>query len=441
MRNALYAVCTKDVRSADNTKVGKIGDSITQKVKEVLFRQFSKIAMTVRIILVDIGGQCMYDTGFLVPIVIICTVVNIRCKQELPVCIGHGRFDGKDIVCQIAVKGKHGLGRKICLGFITAVINQLHTGTFNQPGKDTILYICPGFPAHGRQPDVLGIKNVIFDIYEYRAGRLREKLEEFMSKGNIAAILYSNPNNPAWICLTEEELQIIGECANKYDVVVLEDMAYLCMDFRKDMSRPFEPPFQPTVARYTDNYVITLSASKIFSYAGERIAVAVISDKLYHREYPELRRRYGIGGFGDNYILTYLYVASSGTSHSAQYALAAMFKAAVEGRYNFVGELREYGRRSERSRDIFEKHGFHLVYDKDMDQTIGDGFFYTVGYGNLDNNSLMVRLMRCGINAIALNTTGSGQSGIRVCVSRLLTDEDFQALDERLQLFVELDKE
>ena len=310
-----------------------------------------------------------------------------------------------------------------------------------QPGKDTILYICPGFPAHGRQPDVLGIKNVIFDIYEYRAGRLREKLEEFMSKGNIAAILYSNPNNPAWICLTEEELQIIGECANKYDVIVLEVMAYLCMDFRKDMSRPFEPPFQPTVARYTDNYVITLSASKIFSYAGERIAVAVISDKLYHREYPELRRRYGIGGFGDNYILTYLYVASSGTSHSAQYALAAMFKAAVEGRYNFVGELREYGRRSERSRDIFEKHGFHLVYDKDMDQTIGDGFFYTVGYGNLDNNSLMVRLMRCGINAIALNTTGSGQSGIRVCVSRLLTDEDFQALDERLQLFVELDKE
>ena len=157
------------------------------------------------------------------------------------------------------------------------------------PEKDTILYICPGFPAHGRQPDVLGIKNVIFDIYEYRSEKLRDKLEEFMSKGNIAAILYSNPNNPAWICLTEEELRIIGECANKYDVIVLEDMAYLCMDFRKDMSKPFQPPYQPTVARYTDNYVITLSASKIFSYAGERIACAVISDKLYEREYAALR--------------------------------------------------------------------------------------------------------------------------------------------------------
>ena len=88
---------------------------------------------------------------------------------------------------------------------------------------------------------------------------MRDKLESYFSQGNIAAILYSNPNNPAWICLTEEELQIIGELATKYDVIVLEDIAYLCMDFRKDLSVPFEPPFQSTVARYTDNYVIMLS--------------------------------------------------------------------------------------------------------------------------------------------------------------------------------------
>ena len=109
-----------------------------------------------------------------------------------------------------------------------------------QPGKDTILYICPGFSAHGRQPDILGIKNLTFDIYEYRAEKLRDKLESYFSQGNIAAILYSNPNNPAWICLTEEELQIIGELATKYDVTVLEDIAYLCMDFRKDLSVPFQ---------------------------------------------------------------------------------------------------------------------------------------------------------------------------------------------------------
>ena len=308
------------------------------------------------------------------------------------------------------------------------------------PKKDTILYICPGFPPHGRQPDVMGIKNVLFDIYDYRAEKLRPKLESYLEKGNIAAILYSNPNNPAWICLTDEELQTIGECATKYDCIILEDMAYLCMDFRKDMSVPFEPPFQPTVAKYTDNYVFMLSGSKIFSYAGERIAVACISDKLYKREYPALRRRYGIGTFGDNYILNFLYVASSGTSHSAQYALSAMMKAAVEGKYNFVKEVREYGRRSHRSRKIFDKHGFHLVYDKDLEQTISDGFFYTVTYPGVDNRQLLEGLLRCGIVAIALNSTGSGQTGVRVCVSRLNTEEDFERLDRHLANFVELIK-
>ena len=307
-----------------------------------------------------------------------------------------------------------------------------------QKGKDTILYICPGFSAHGRQPDLLGIKNIFFDIYEYRAEKLRDKLESYFSKGNIAAILYSNPNNPAWICLTEEELQIIGELANKYDVIVLEDMAYLCMDFRKDMSVPFQPPFQSTVARYTDNYVMLLSASKIFSYAGERIAMVCISDKLFDREYPELKEKWGIAKFGDNFILNYLYTNTSGASHSAQYAFSAMMEAAVEGRYNFVRELRNYGFRAHRSKEIFESNGFHLVYDKDMEQTISDGFFYTVGYKNLSNRELLEALLRCGIIAIPLNTTGSGQSGIRVCVSRLLTDEDFRLLDEHLKLFVKL---
>ena len=306
------------------------------------------------------------------------------------------------------------------------------------PAKDTILYICPGFSAHGRQPDILGINNIFFDIYEYRAEKLRAKLESYFSQGNIAAILYSNPNNPAWICLTEEELQIIGELATKYDVIILEDMAYLCMDFRKDLSVPFEPPFQSTVARYTDNYILLLSGSKIFSYAGERIAIACISDKLYKREYPELKKKWGIARFGDNFILNYLYVNTSGCSHSAQYALSAMFEASVDGRYNFVKELRNYGLRAHRSRQIFDDNGFHLVYDKDMEQTISDGFFYTVTYKDLSNRELLEALLRCGVIAIPLNTTGSGQSGIRVCVSRLLSDEDFSLLDSHLKMFVQL---
>lgn len=68
-----------------------------------------------------------------------------------------------------------------------------------------------------------------FDVYEYRGERLREALEAHLSKGNIAAMIYSNPNNPAWFCLTDEELKIIGEMANKYDVIVIEDLSYFAM--------------------------------------------------------------------------------------------------------------------------------------------------------------------------------------------------------------------
>ena len=141
------------------------------------------------------------------------------------------------------------------------------------PGKDTILFINPGFPVQRTQVNILNIKSDSFDIYEYRGEKLHDKLESYLKKGNIAALIYSSPNNPAWFNLTEEELRTIGEAATRHDAIVIEDLAYMCMDFRKPLGRPFEAPFQPTVAKYTDNYIIMMSASKMFSYAGQRIAV------------------------------------------------------------------------------------------------------------------------------------------------------------------------
>ena len=306
------------------------------------------------------------------------------------------------------------------------------------PEKDTVVYLNPGFPSHYVQAKVLGFKTRMFDLYDYRGDRFREKLEEVFGDGRVAAIVYSNPNNPSWVCLTEDELRSLGELCTRYDVIALEDMAYLCMDFRKDRSVPFQPPYQPTVARYTDNCVLMISASKIFSYAGERIAMVVIPDKLYNREYPALRERYGLGRFGDNFSLTYIYVNSSSCSHSAQYAFAAMLGAAADGEYDFVGEMSEYGRRAAKAREIFTRHGFYLVYDKDLDEDVSDGFFFTVGYDGLTGSELLLGLLRCGVCAITMTATRSEREGLRVCVSMLNSEEDFQALDERLGLFVRL---
>lgn len=302
--------------------------------------------------------------------------------------------------------------------------------------KDTILFIDPGFPVQKQQITVMGYKYETFDVYEYRGQKLKEQLDKYLSRGNIAAIVYSNPNNPAWFCLQEEELKIIGEAATRYDVIVLEDLAYFAMDFRKELGTPFQPPYQATVAHYTDNYVLHISGSKAFSYAGQRIAVAAISDKLYHRAYPGLTKRYGGGTFGTVYIHRVLYALSSGTSHSAQYALVAMFKAASDGAFDFISEVKEYGRRAEKMKHIFTKYGFEIVYDRDLDVPIADGFYFTIGYPGMTGGELMKELIYYGISAISLSTTGSGQQGLRACTS-FIKDHQYALLDERLKLFSE----
>jgi aspartate/methionine/tyrosine aminotransferase len=302
------------------------------------------------------------------------------------------------------------------------------------PEKDTILFVDPGFPVQKQQIVVMGYRYESFDVYDYRGEKLQAVLEEYLSKGNIAAVVYSNPNNPAWFCLTDRELKMIGETATQYDTIVIEDLAYFAMDFRKELGVPFHPPYQPSVSHYTDYYILQISGSKAFSYAGQRIAVTAISDKLYDRVYDGLTQRYGGGAFGTVYVHRVLYALSSGTSHSAQYALAAMFKAASDGTFDFVEEIKEYGRRATRLKKIFKNHGFKIVYDQDLDDPIADGFYFTISYPNMTSGELMEELMYYGISAISLGTTGSRQQGLRACTS-FIKPNQYDLLEERLTLF------
>ena len=305
--------------------------------------------------------------------------------------------------------------------------------------KDTILYIDPGFPVQKVQADVLGIRKESFDLFDYRADKLEAKLEEVLSSGRIAALLYSTPNNPSWMCLTDDELRTIGRLASKYDVVVIEDLAYLTMDFRQTDMAPCGLPKQVSVSHYTDNYVMLLSGSKIFSYAGERVAVACISDKLFERKSEQLKRRFGLSSFGNVFVHKLIYTLSSGVSHSAQMALAEMFRLAAEGKYNYVEEIREYATRTARLREILTRHGFNVVYDTDVDQPVGDGFFFTIGYNDMDENLLLEKLLMCGISGITLASTGATHQGIRAC-SSAIKPHHYALLDERLAMFEELVK-
>ncbi|MFH2141862.1 MAG: pyridoxal phosphate-dependent aminotransferase [Bacteroidota bacterium] len=320
-------------------------------------------------------------------------------------------------------------------GSINAAYATLMVAGRRDVKKDTVLFIDPGFPVHKQLVKMIGLKQTAFDVYNFRGEKLRDKLESILEKRNISVILYSNPNNPSWICFNDEELAIIAELAVKYDVIIAEDLAYFAMDFRKDLSVPGQPPYQPSIAKFMDNYVLLISASKSFSYAGQRIAMMVISDKLFESSYPDLTRFYSYPDFGHSIVHGTVYTTTAGASHSAQYGIAAMLKAVNDGTYNFVEAISEYGERAKILKKMLINNGFNIVYDKDIDQPIGDGFYFTISYPGLSGEDLLLELLDYGISAISLSITGSERTeGLRACVS-LIQRNMFEELEDRLKKF------
>ncbi len=212
-------------------------------------------------------------------------------------------------------------------------------------------------------------------------------------------------------------------------------MAYFGMDFRSDYSIPGQAPYQPTVANYTSNWILLISSSKAFSYAGQRVGMMVINDDLFNRSYDSLNRIYGHPSFGHNLIYKVLYALSSGVTHSAQYGLAAMLKAVNDGSFDFIEQVKVYGERAKIMKKLFMANGFSIVYDKDEDKPLADGFYFTFSYENMSGEDLLERLLFYGISAISLSITGSEKTeGLRACVSQTDSSQ-FKELEYRLQAF------
>lgn len=307
----------------------------------------------------------------------------------------------------------------------------------NDRTKEGTLFIDPGFPVQKTQTRILGQDYQAFDVYNYRGDKLEAKLESYLKGGKVSTILYSNPNNPSWICFTDDELRIIGRLAEKYDAIVIEDLAYFGMDFRADYSIPGKAPFQPSVSKYCSDFILLISGSKVFSYAGQRISLMVISDHLFNRRYPDLMRYYASELFGRAMIFGALYALSSGVAHSVQYGFAAILKAVNDGNYNFVADTKDYGRKAAIMKDLFTANGFNIVYDKDIDLPLADGFYFTISYPGFTGAALLEQLLSYGIAAITLDITGSEHTeGLRACVSQVRHNQ-MPVLEERLKIFRE----
>ncbi len=304
--------------------------------------------------------------------------------------------------------------------------------------RQGVLFIDPGFAIQKRQAQVAGIPQISFPIFSFRGEKLYPELKKQCMLHHVSVLIYSNPNNPTWICLTEKELESIGRVATELDIVAVEDLAYFGMDFRYDYSKPGVPPFQPTVAKYTAQYILLISSSKAFSYAGQRVGAMLVSNNLWNREFPHLLT------YGDNALLGNalvqdgIYLLSAGTSHTAQFGLHAMLKASNDGTFNFLHHVHTYAERAKFMKFLFLKYGFRLVYDHDDKADLADGFYFTLTYPGMKTETLMKNLLRCGISCTSLQIMGSPEnSGVRISVS-MVSIGQYSEMEERLLTFQSL---
>ena len=132
-----------------------------------------------------------------------------------------------------------------------------------------------------------------------------------------------------------------------------------------------------------------------------------------------------------------LYGLSAGVAHSVQYGLASILKAANDGQYKFIEDVREYGEKAKIMKALFISNGFKILYDTDVNEPLADGFYFTISYQGMTSGQLLEELLYYGISAISLDITGSKKTGgLRACVSHVSRTQ-FDDLEIRLKCFYE----
>jgi aspartate/methionine/tyrosine aminotransferase len=315
-------------------------------------------------------------------------------------------------------------------GFVSLIL-----GARMHPGRNTVLFLDPGFPVNKLQARFFGLEIDSIDFYDHRGDKLIRAVDERLARGDVGAVIWSSPNNPAWISLTQDELDGLAAAGDRHDVLLVEDQAYFGMDLRRDVFVAGEDPMQPSVARRGKTWVMLLSGSKLFSYAGARVGLMVVSPSLAERRFENFRSYFGTDRFLHAFIHGGIYCSTAGVSHSGQYALAALIKAVNEGERGFLQNLHEYASRAAWLKACFLRHGFRLVYDNDLGEPIADGFYFTICRPGMEGADLLLELLRYGISMISLEITGSSRrEGLRACVS--FTDASrFAEVEDRLARF------
>lgn len=311
------------------------------------------------------------------------------------------------------------------------LITQIH------PKRKKILFLDPGFPTQMQQVKSLGIEFERIDVFDDQPRRVAEKIRPLLETGEFAGLIYSNPSNPVWNCLTEAELSDIAQLCEAFECIALEDLAYFGMDFREDYSKPHQPPYPPSIRHHTDRCILLFSGSKLFNYAGQRTGAMLIPESIMNLTSAGLEARFGHSLFRHALLFGVIQTTTAGLCQSAQAGFEGALRAMLDGQWNPLEEARAYEQRAAKLKALMLANGFEILYGKDNEKPISDGFYFAFGHPAYPEDGLAEALMSFGISATPLTDAGANQKqGLRACVG-LMTDEDLLRIERRLQDFAQ----
>ncbi len=365
-----------------------------------------------------------------------------RASLTPEACAQYTPFDGLPVIKQATSQVvEHLFGLYVNPDYCIPTVGGMHAcheaigllGRMN-PQRSRLLFLTPGFSVNIAQAVKFGVEYDTLDPDRLYGCDLVNAIERKIEKNNIAGIVWSSPSNPTWRVLSAEELKGIGKLCTQHDVIAIEDNAYLGLDSRRDPQNLLD-----SVAQHTEYFMLIFSGSKIFNYAGERIGVAVMSEKVAMLTGEGIVKYYRKERFLDAFVQGGVYTTVASVPQSPQRALAAAFNAVATDSFDYFEYDKPYREKAKAVRDVLLKHGFTMPYAKDDLGPIGYGYYFTAAHPAFDDGAkLAMAMLRCGMTAVPLvGFGGNHNEGVRLCTATL-TPEQLAKLEPRVQVFSEM---
>lgn len=146
---------------------------------------------------------------------------------------------------------------------------------------DKVAIVRPDYFANRKLVEFLGAEIVPVDM-DYLGNDVRAGLDlgqlEAAFKSGAKTFLFSNPNNPAGVVYSKEEIEQIAALANQYGATVIADQLYSRLRYTG-----IEYTHLRATAMNPDNLITIMGPSKTESLSGYRLGVAFGAARLIDR--------------------------------------------------------------------------------------------------------------------------------------------------------------